>query len=70
MVTALVLDNAVGWTHKELRSLLHVPSHASLLSAVQGKRFQCENSDGICCYLSIDPAVADREAICIHVGQT
>ena len=60
-VTRLVQEAEAGWTHKELRSLLHVPSHACLLSAVQSKRIRRERSDGVYLYLSNDPQVADRQ---------
>ena len=60
-VTRLVQESEAGWTHKELRSLLHVPSHACLLSAVQNKRILRERSDGVYLYLSADPQVAERQ---------
>ena len=60
-VTRLVQEAEAGWTHKELRSLLHVPSHACLLSAVQNKRIRRERSDGVYLYLSADPQVAERQ---------
>ena len=60
-VTRLVQEAEAGWTHKELRSLLHVPSHACLLSAVRNKRIRRERSDGVYLYLSADPEVAERQ---------
>ena len=60
-VTRLVCQADAGWTHKELRSLLHVPSHACLLAAVQKERIQRERSDGVFLYLSADAAVAERQ---------
>ena len=60
-VTRLVQEADAGWTHKELRSLLHVSSHACLLSAVRTDRIRRERSDGVHLYLSADPQVAERQ---------
>ena len=60
-VTRLVREADAGWTHKELRSLLHVPSHACLRSAVRRGQIQRVRSDGVFLYLSDDAAAAQRQ---------
>ena len=60
-VTRLVGEADAGWTHKELRSLLHVPSHACLRSAASRGKIQRVRSDGVFLYLSADASVAQRQ---------
>ena len=60
-VTRLVREADAGWTHKELHSLLHVPSHACLRSAVQRGKLQRVRTHGVFLYLSNDDSVARRQ---------
>lgn len=60
-VTRLVGEAAAGWTHKELRHLLHVSSHPFLLAAVRGRDIQRERLHGVFVHFSADASVADRQ---------
>ena len=54
-VLRLLCESADGWTDAELRSLLHVPVHPFLLSAVRQGRARRQRLAGIYVYFCLGP---------------
>ena len=60
-VPRLIRESEAGWTDKELRSLLHVPVRAFLLSALRGELVQRETLHGVFVYFAADRRLAQRQ---------